>query len=74
VARPVDEMDASIGVEPEKLNGEVKMSLQPADSPGQPNSLPPLTPDLGLAASTPSEHAEVSSSAEHLLRQASGGQ
>ena len=67
-------IDASIGVEPDKLNGEVKMSSQPADRPGLPNSLPPLTRDPGLAASTPSEHAEVSSSVEHLLRQASGSQ
>jgi len=66
-------MDASIEVEPDTLDGELNVSPLPADRPGPPNSAPPLTPNPGHASS-PSEHAEATRSAEHLVMLASGGE
>jgi len=58
-------MDAGIEVEPDTLDTELNLSLLPAHRPGLPNSPPPLTPNLGHAAS-PLVHAEARSSSEHL--------
>jgi len=73
VARQVGAMDAGIEVEPDTVDRELNLSPLPADRPGPPNSLPPLTPNPGHAWS-PSEHAEARRSAEHLLMLASGGE
>jgi len=42
-------MDTGIEVEPDTLNGELNLSLLPADKPGPPNSPLPLTPNPGHA-------------------------
>ena len=73
VARQVGAMDAGIEVEPDTLDGELNLSLLPADRPDPPNSAPPLTPNPGHMSS-PSEDAEASRSAEHLLMLASRGE
>ena len=71
VVRQVGAMDAGIEVEPDTLDGGLKLSPLPADRPGPPNNRPRLTPNPGHAASC-SEHAEARRSAEHLLMLTSG--
>ena len=66
-------MDASIEVEPDRLDGNLNRSRLPADRPGLPHSPPPLTPNPSYVA-PPSEHAEARRSAKHLLMLASGGE
>jgi len=73
VARQVGAMDAGIEVEQDTLDGELNLSLLPPDRPGPPKGPPPLTTNLGHASS-PSEHAEATRPAEHLLMLASGGE
>jgi len=73
VARQVGAMDARIEVEPDTLDGALNLSPLPAHRPGPPNSPSTLPPNPGHASS-PSEHAEASRSADHLLMLASRGE
>ena len=73
VAHQVGAMDATIEVALATLDGELHLSLLPADRPGPPNSPPLFSPNLGHAASY-SEHAEARRSAQHLLMLASLGE